>query len=164
MTPSAFNSFLQERNLTIATAESITAGLLCSTIASVAGASSVLKAGIVAYDEKLKIKLLGVKPETLANYSAESAETTLEMLSGLSKLDFDASIYIAVTGVASASVNTYQLTKPVGQVYIAISYKDKTYSFEIILQPNDDTDPRNQIREKAVSYIFDKIIEVIILF
>jgi PncC family amidohydrolase len=164
MTPSTFNSFLKERSLTIATAESITAGLLCSRIASVAGASSVLKGGIVTYDEKLKVRLLGVKPETLAKYSAESAETTLEMLSGLAKLDFDASVYIAVTGVASASVNAYQLTKPVGQVYIAISYKNKTYSFETILQPNGDSDSRNQIRERAVSYIFEKISEIIILF
>lgn len=163
MTPSAFNSFLKERNLTIATAESITAGLLCSTIASVAGASSVLKGGIVTYDEELKVKLLDVKPETLARYSAESAETTLEMLSGLAKLDFDASIYVAVTGAASTSINNYQLTKPVGQVYVAILYKNKTYNFETILQPKGDTDPRNQIREKAVSYVFDKISEVIIL-
>ena len=162
MTPSAFNSFLKERQLTIATAESITAGMLCSAITSVAGASSVLKGGIVTYDETLKVKLLGVKPETLASYSAESAETTLEMLTGLIKLDLDASIYVSVTGVASAPVNTYQLTKPVGQVYVAISYKNKIYSFETILQPEEATDPRNQIREKAVSYIFDKIYEVII--
>jgi len=162
MTPSAFNSFLKERNLTIATAESITAGLLSSTIASVSGASSVLKVGIITYDEKLKVKLLGVNPETLTTYSAESAETTLEMVKGLSKLDFDASIYVAVTGVASASVNEYKLTKPVGQVYVAVLYQNKTYSFETILQPEDATDTRNQIREKAVSYIFDKICEVII--
>lgn len=161
MTPSAFISFLQERNLTIATAESITAGLLCSTIASVAGASSVLKAGIVAYDEKLKIKLLGVKPETLANYSAESAETTLEMLSGLSKLDLGASIYVAVTGVASVPINDYKLSKPVGQIYVAVFYGNRNFSFETRLYPSTSGDSRNQIREKTVLYIFDKIKEVI---
>lgn len=162
MTPLAFNSFLKERNLTIATAESITAGLLCSRIASVAGASSVLKGGIVTYDEKLKLSLLGVQPETLARYSAESAETTLEMLNGLAKLKLDASVYVAITGVASAPINNYQLTKPIGQIYVAVLYKNKIHSFETILQPENNTDPRNQILEKAVLYVFDKISEVII--
>lgn len=161
MTAIEFNTFLKERNLTIATAESITAGLLSSTIASVSGASSVLKGGIVTYQEQLKTKLLGVSSQTLEKYSAESIETTIEMVKGLADLGLDASMYVAVTGVASESVNEYKLLKPVGQIYVALFFKNKLHTFETILTAKNNPYTRNQIREKTVSFIFDKIVEVI---
>ncbi|MCX2430904.1 CinA family protein [Pedobacter sp. GR22-10] len=55
-----FNSTLIERGLTLICAESITAGLLASNIASISGASSVLKGSIVTYNRDLKTALLGV--------------------------------------------------------------------------------------------------------
>ena len=63
-----FNQVLKEKELTIAFAESITAGMLCSSIASVSGASSILKGGLVTYDEKLKTKLLRVQESTLEKF------------------------------------------------------------------------------------------------
>ncbi len=161
MNVSEFNTFLKEKNLTIATAESITAGLLMSTIASVSGVSSVLKGGIVTYQEELKIKLLNVNPETLKSYSAESLETTVEMVKGLSNLGLDSDIYVAITGVASESVNEYKITKQVGQIYVAILFNNKLHTFETILQPETKENSRNKIREKAVDFIFDKITEII---
>src|SRR5690606_14608435 len=162
MNASDFNTFLQENKLTIATAESITAGLLASTIASVSGASSILKGGIITYSEELKIKLLNVNPNTLKNHAAESIETTIEMVKGLSKLGLNSDIYVAVTGVASVSVNQYKIHKSVGQVYIAILFEDQLHSFETIISPNQSKDPRNEIRENTVFFIFDKIKEVMI--
>lgn len=161
MTATEFNSFLQNRNLSVATAESITAGLLSSTIASVPGASSILKGGIISYQEEVKTKLLNVNLETLSTYSAESIETTIEMVKGLANLGLNASIYVAVTGVASEAINDYKLTKPVGQIYVAILFEDQLYTFETLLQPDSNKASRNIIREKAVYFIFDKVIEVI---
>ena len=161
MNVSEFNSFLKERNLTISTAESITAGLLSGTIASVSGASSVLKGGIVTYQEELKVKLLNVNPQTLEKYSAESVETTIEMVKGLSKLGLGASIYVAVTGVASESVNDYKLSKEVGQIYVAVLLENQLYTFDTIIRPEKDQDSRNEIRERTVGFIFDKIVEII---
>ncbi len=161
MTATEFNSFLQNKNLSVATAESITAGLLSSTIASVRGASSVLKGGIISYQEEVKTKLLNVNAEIIKNYSAESIETTIEMVKGLANLGLNASIYVAVTGVASEAINDYKLTKPVGQIYVAILFEDQLYTFETLLQPDSNKASRNQIRETAVGYIFDKIIEVV---
>lgn len=152
-----FTSFLKNRNLTITTAESITAGLLSSTIASVSGASSILKGGIITYQEELKIKLLNVNPKTLKTYSAESAQTTIEMMNGLADLGLDSDIYVAVTGVASASVNEYQITKPIGQIYVAILFENKTHTFDTVISGSS----RNEIRKKTVSYIFDKVVEVV---
>lgn len=161
MTATEFNKILQTKKLTVATAESITAGLLASTIASVSGASSVLKGGIISYQEEVKTKLLKVNPETLLTYSSESIQTTIEMVKGLANLELSASIYIAVTGVASEAVNNYKLTKPVGQIYVAILFEEQLYTFETLLQPENTSDPRNQIREKTVCYIFEKIFEII---
>lgn len=161
MNASEFNAFLKGKNLTIATAESITAGLLMSTIASVAGASSTLKGGIVTYREELKIKLLNVNPETLKSYSAESIETTIEMVRGLSNLGLNSDIYVAVTGVASDSVNEYKTIKKVGQIYVAVLFKDKLHFFETVIQPDTKENSRNEIRIKTVNFIFDKITEII---
>ncbi len=161
MNVSDFNFILKKHNLTIAIAESITAGLLTATITSVAGASSVLKGGIVTYQEELKIKLLGVNPETLKVYSAESMETTIEMVRGLANLGLNSDIYVAVTGVASASVTAYKVIKPIGQIYVAILFKNKLSTFETILKTDSQKDSRNQIREKTVEFVFDKIIHVV---
>jgi len=162
MNVSDFNFILKKHNLTIAIAESITAGLLTATMASVAGASSVLKGGIVTYQEELKIKLLGVNPETLKVYSAESMETTIEMVRGLANLGLNSDIYVAVTGVASASVTAYKVIKPIGQIYVAILFKNKLSTFETILKTDSQKDSRNEIREKTVEFIFDKVVEVVV--
>lgn len=160
MNASEFNSFLREKRLTIVVAESVTAGLLASTIASVPGASSVLKGGVITYNEKLKTTLLNVSPKTLELYSAESIETTIEMVEGLSCLKLNSDIYVAVTGVASKSINDYQIVKPVGQVFVAVKFKEKLYSFDTILQ-SEKENSRNEIREKIVKFIFVKIISII---
>lgn len=161
MNASEFNAFLKGKNLTIATAESITAGLLMSTIASVSGASSVLKGGIVTYQEELKIKLLNVNPETLKTHSAESLETTIEMVRGLSNLGLDSDIYVALTGVASESVNEYKTSKPVGQIYVAVLFNNQLHTFETVIQPDTKENSRNEIQIKTVNFIFDKITEII---
>lgn len=161
MNASEFNAFLKGKNLTIATAESITAGLLMSTIASVSGASSVLKGGIATYHEELKIKLLNVNPETLKSHSAESLETTIEMVRGLSNLGLDSDIYVAVTGVASESVNEYKTSKPVGQIYVAVLFNNQLHTFETVIQPDTKENSRNEIQIKTVNFIFDKITEII---
>jgi len=161
MKTSEFFSFLSQKKLTIATAESITAGLLSSTIASVSGASLVLKGGVITYSSKLKIKLLGVSAETLEKYSAESIETTNEMVKGLSELGLDASIYVAITGIASLPVTDYNVSGEVGQVYLSILYNGKIFSFQKVMQSAFSEDNRNQIRQKAVEFAFECVVEVV---
>src|SRR5690606_10191229 len=147
MTAAEFNTLLLSKKLTIATAESITAGLLASTIASVPGASSVLKGGIITYNPELKIKILGVNPKTLEQHSAESIETTIEMVKGLSKLNLIADIYVAVTGVASAPINDYKINKPSRQIQGAIRFYNQAHYFENINSNNPLKKQRNVNRE-----------------
>lgn len=153
-----FYNCLLNKHLTIFCAESITAGLLASTIASVSGASAILKGSIVTYQGQIKTKLLLVDEDVIRKYTAESAETTRAMVEGLLNLSTGADILVAVTGVASKPVTKdYVVDKPVGQIYVAIAFKGTIYEFNHQLGDGE----RNIIREKAVAYIFERILELI---
>ncbi|QIL42333.1 CinA family protein [Pedobacter sp. HDW13] len=155
-----FNNLLREKGLTLICAESITAGLLSSTIASVSGASSILKGSIVTYDATVKTKVLGVDEQIIADHTAESEETTFAMCVGLRKLYPDTAIAVAVTGVASLPTTEYFIDKEVGQIYVSIWYK-AFHHFETVIRANETDDQRNEIREKAVEFILGKIEEIV---
>ncbi len=116
---------LIKRNLTIATAESCTGGNIAATIVGVPGSSAYFKGGLVAYQNDIKIKELGVKTETIIQYGAVSEQCVQEMALGIvNKLG--TSIGIAVSGIAGPTGGT--VDKPVGTTWIAISNGDKTIS------------------------------------
>ncbi|MDR6761625.1 PncC family amidohydrolase [Flavobacterium sp. 2755] len=169
-----FSQKLKEKRLTIVCAESITAGLLASTIASISGASDILKGSIVTYSRELKTSILNVDPRIIDFNTAESIETTIEMTYGLTKIYPSADIFVAVTGVASESTNGYKLDKEVGQIYIAVYHKNKMNILSKIIDQNDikrvgdiakqnnvEKTERNIIRELTVESIFDFILSVI---
>lgn len=109
---------LSKNDLTIATAESCTGGLLCGRIINVPGASEIIKEGIVTYSNKAKRTRLGVKKSTLNKHGAVSEETAIEMVRGVLGLT-KADTALAVTGIAGPDGGTDE--KPVGLVYIACS-------------------------------------------
>ena len=113
---------------TIATAESCTGGLIGDRLTNISGSSLYYKGGIVAYSNSVKEKTIGVKKETLDSAGSVSEETALEMARGIrNKLNAD--IGLSTTGVAGPKGGTKE--KPVGLVYIAISYNsgEKVYRF-----------------------------------
>ncbi|AQA05870.1 competence protein [Mycobacterium sp. MS1601] len=73
---------LTARGQTLATCESLTAGLLAGTLAGVPGASAVLLGGLITYTEATKIALAGVDPLVLATVGPVAAETAREMATG----------------------------------------------------------------------------------
>lgn len=169
-----FNKILKEKGLTIVCAESITAGLLASTIASISGASEILKGSIVTYSRELKTSILGVDPRIIDDNTAESKETTIEMAYGLTKIYPCADIFVAVTGVASVSTNEYVINKEVGQIYIAVYHKNKMNILDKIIDKkeikmvsdraiknNMAKTERNIIREITVGNIFDFILSIV---
>lgn len=115
---------LKELNMTLATAESCTGGLISKRITDVSGASAVFLGGVCSYSEKIKQSMLGVLPETLEKYSAVSEQTAREMADGV-RLAMNSDIAVSVTGYAGPGGGSE--SDPVGTVYIGISSRERTF-------------------------------------
>jgi len=108
---------LQERGLTLATAESCTGGYVASRITSVAGSSAYFMGSVVAYSNAVKEKVLGVSPKTLEQHGAVSEQTVKEMVQGALQL-LETDIAIAISGIAGPGGGTPE--KPVGTIWLAV--------------------------------------------
>jgi nicotinamide-nucleotide amidase len=118
----AFLTACWERRVKAATAESCTGGMIATTLTDVPGASAVLDRGFVTYSNEAKIEMLGVSPDTLAQFGAVSQQTVVEMAAGA--LDHShAGIALAVTGVAGPDGGTDD--KPVGLVWFGIAVEGR---------------------------------------
>ena len=112
---------LRTRGMTVACAESCTGGLVAKRLTDVAGCSDVFMGGCITYANEVKVSLLGVDPDALAQYGAVSEQVALQMARGVrQRLGTD--VGIATTGIAGPGGGTPE--KPVGTVWIAISTKD----------------------------------------
>ncbi len=154
-----FNQAMIKHGLTLACAESMTAGLLASTLAAAPGTMAVLHGSIVVYTPAFKEDLLGVPRHVVETFSAESRETTYAMLGGLQALFPKASIHVAVTGVATAPPGAPDPSKVPGQLYVAIGSEGRQYAFETILRPPAPDEWGNEIRRAAVRYILERVLE-----
>lgn len=131
---------LKERGKTVAFAESCTGGLLSSMIVNVPGASEVFVGGVVAYDNEVKKKILGVREETLEKFGAASEVCVREMCEGLKKL-MGADICLAISGIAGPTGGSPE--KPVGTVFIDLFEKEhKTVKYHF-------SGDRNMIRTRS---------------
>jgi len=116
---------LKEKNLTLALAESCTGGKLASLITAISGCSSYFKGGIVCYSNEIKQRLLGVESSLLKKYGAVSQQVVVAMADGAYRT-FNADCVIAVSGIAGPDGGTPE--KPVGTVWIAVSYQGRIQS------------------------------------
>ena len=105
----------REQGVTLGAAESCTGGLVAARLTAVPGASDVLRGGIVAYENDVKLAQLGVPEETLAAHGAVSAETAAAMAEG-ARSSLGADVAVAVTGIAGPGGGTPE--KPVGLVHL----------------------------------------------
>ncbi|RZM22774.1 MAG: CinA family protein [Pedobacter sp.] len=107
---------LLEKKLTIAFAESATAGRLSSEFSVPDDAGKYLKGAIVCYDACLKEEMLQVKKELIERYTPESAEVTVAITEGIAD-QISADIHIGVTGLPSPG-GSETPEKPVGTMFI----------------------------------------------
>lgn len=101
--------------MTIATAESVTGGMMAELLTSVPGASNVFRGGVVAYTTDLKQQLLSVDPGLLSSRGPVDADVALQMASGVA-VRLGADLGLACTGVAGPTAVS---AHPVGEVHIA---------------------------------------------
>lgn len=131
---------LGERGMTVAVAESMTAGTLAARLSWPPGASAYFVGGVVSYTAQVKQGILGVSSKTLEGPGVVSEECAREMASGARKL-FGADIGIAVTGAAGPESHG---GKPAGTVCIAVAGESAVES-RTFRAPGD----RGQVRRWA---------------
>lgn len=139
---------LEEKDLTLCTAESCSGGMVASRIVNVPGASEVFKVGFVTYSNKAKRKFIGVNKNTLKKHTAVSAEVAKEMAKG-GVFEADADICVSVTGLAGPDGME---DKPAGLVYIGCYYKDRFIVEEHHFQGN-----RTKVRTLATVRALDLV-------
>lgn len=146
---------LKQKNFTVTTAESCTAGKLAGRIMNVAGASEVYNEGYITYANAAKEKLLGVKHETLENFGAVSEETAREMAMGAAK-EAGADAALSVTGIAGPGGGT--LEKPVGLVYIGCYVQGEVYVKKCQFTGNRERN-RDSSVVQALTFLREKLLD-----
>jgi nicotinamide-nucleotide amidase len=129
----AIGNLLREKKLTLSIAESCTGGYLSHLITSVPGSSEYFQGSMIPYAYDIKMRQLGVKPETLEKYGAVS-EPTINEMANVVRARFNTDIGVATSGIAGPGGATPE--KPVGTVWIA--YSDKHHTVTKKLQLSKD--------------------------
>lgn len=138
------------KNKKISFAESMTGGLLASSLTNEPGASKIFEKSFIVYSDKAKIDLLDVETKTIKDYSVYSFETIEAMLEGL-KDKTKSEILVAVSGVAGPNPDK---NRNVGEVYVGFMIDQK---IELFLK-NFNGD-RETIRLETVRFCFEHILK-----
>lgn len=139
---------LLERGLTVATAESLTAGLLAAALADVPGASGTLQGGVVAYQNRVKEQVLGVDADLLEHRGAVDGDVAVQMAQGVRRV-LGADVGLATTGVAGPEPHQ---GKPVGTVYLGMSGLGEDHSALLHLEGD-----RPAIRRATVELMLEHL-------
>lgn len=140
---------LQRRGWTVATAESLTGGLISANLVNISGASSVVRGGFVTYQTDTKTVLLGVPANVIEEHNVVSAEVAMGMAKGArEKLGVD--IAVSATGLAGPGGGTPE--RPVGTVYLGVSTANGTYPIRLALTGN-----RDRIRTLAMKHAINAL-------
>jgi nicotinamide-nucleotide amidase len=145
-------SELVRRDGTVATAESLTGGLLAAALTSVPGASAVVRGGVVAYATDLKAALLRVDADLLAARGPVDGDVAQAMAAGVRTL-CAASYGVATTGVAGPDP---QAEQPVGTVFVAVHGPHGRKHVHLTV-----TGDRDKIRADTVAAALEVLLEIL---
>jgi len=138
---------MAEKGLTIAFAESATAGWLCSEFALTDESGKVLKGGITCYDASLKVSLLKVPQQLIDQYTPESMEVTREMARRLAEL-IRSDIQVTVTGLTTPGGSETK-EKPVGTMFVCALIKGAETNFRKVFHGSCEEIIHQTVRETA---------------
>jgi nicotinamide-nucleotide amidase len=126
----AIGRLLRSKKMTLSIAESCTGGYLSHMVTSVPGSSEYFIGSMIPYAYEIKMRQLGVKPETLEKFGAVS-EPTISEMANVVRARFNTDIGVATSGIAGPGGATPD--KPVGTVWIAYSDKFQTVTKKLQL-------------------------------
>lgn len=141
---------LTEKCLTCATCESLTGGMICSTLVDVPGASRVVRGGLVTYQTDTKTLLAGVDAEVIAAQGVVSAEVACAMAAE-ARRRLQADIAVSATGMASPGSPD---EPPAGTVFVGVSSAAGTRAVALHLTGN-----RREIRRETVVRALEEMLE-----
>jgi len=135
---------------TIAVAESCTGGLLCARLTERAGASQVVRGGLVVYSDEAKVRLAGVDAASLASHGAVSVQVAEALADGArGRLDTD--VGVGVTGIAGPGGATQ--AKPAGLVCFSVSHRDGRRVTRSMTLPGGRADVRDRSTTVALHLV-----------
>ena len=142
-----------EKGVSIAVAESCTAGLIASKLTALPGSSSYFNGGVVAYQNEIKTKILGVSQSIIDEKTEVSVEVVNQMAKSVLE-KFDANFAIATTGYAGPAGGTNK--NPIGTVFIAIASVVGVVVNRFVFL-GDRQSVVNQASESALSLLYNEI-------
>lgn len=143
---------LKRRGMTMTTVESCTGGMIAAMLTSVPGSSEVFQRGFVTYCDQAKHEMVGVRRETLEQYTAVSRQTAREMAEGGTR-EAKADCCLSVTGYAGPDSGSGE---PVGLVYIGCCFNGTTEVEEHRFL-GDRNAVRTQAAERALNFLKEKL-------
>ncbi|MEG0070444.1 MAG: CDP-diacylglycerol--glycerol-3-phosphate 3-phosphatidyltransferase [Raoultibacter sp.] len=143
----------RQRGCTLATAESLTGGLIAATLTAIPGSSDVVRGSIVSYTDDVKRVRLGVTEDTLAAHGAVSEQTATEMVVGARK-NLGADIAVSVTGIAGPGGS--EENKPVGTVWFGLADTQIQYATSRCFDGN-----REQVRLQTVRFALELVLRTL---
>ncbi len=148
-------NFLKKNELTITTAESITAGRFSALLTSFSGSSAYFDSGFVTYSNKSKVIMLGIDKNIIINNGVVSKEVSYEMAKNALEKS-GAKISVSFTG--NAGPNPIE-NKEVGLTYITIFYKERDFVQTFKFQSTKEN--REEIIFETMQFAVEKLIQVL---
>lgn len=147
------SKLLTSRKLFLSAAESCTGGALAAEFTTHPGASACFKGGLVSYATQVKVETLGVRKDTIEEYSVVSAEVAEAMAKNAKKL-FKTDYALSTTGNAGPTKGDSDAE--VGTVYIGLATPEKVYSKKFLFGNS-----RDQVVKQSVHKAFEMILKEI---
>lgn len=147
-------NLLNEKGMTLGTAESCTGGLIAKRMTDVPGSSAVFKGGVVSYCNEVKHNVLGVPQELLDEFGAVSEPVAKAMAEGARRV-LNCDLAVATTGVAGPGSD--ERGNPAGLVYVALAAPDQTAVRTVRLSGAS----RGRVRTTAAHHAFDMVRRVL---